>query len=72
MSQAEQKAAKKQRKWKKKQAVEAEEKAAVEAKQEDQKSIVKSVMTGAEKLMSDVEKRVNENHEDLESVVKRT
>ena len=69
MSQAEQKA-KEAKELEEKQAVEAEEKAAVEAKQEEQKTIVTSVMTGAEKLMSDLESRVNEKHEDFEGVVK--
>ncbi len=50
--------------------VEAEQKAAQEAKQEEQKQVVTSVISGAERLMSDVEKRVNEKQEDLESVVK--
>ena len=50
--------------------VQAKEKAAQEAKQEEQKIVVKAGLTGAEKLMSDVEKRVNEKHEDLENVVK--
>ena len=50
--------------------VEAEEKAAQEAKQEEQKVVVKAGLTGAEKLMNDVEKRVNEKHEDLGKVVK--
>ena len=50
--------------------VEAQEKAAQEAKQEEQKLVVKAGLTGAEKLVSDVEKRVFEKHEDLESVVK--
>ena len=50
--------------------VEAEEKAAQEADQEKQKIVVKASMTGAEKLVADVEKRVTENHEDLEKVVK--
>jgi len=49
---------------------EADEKAAQEAKQEEQKQVVTSVISGAERLMSDVEKRVNEKQEDLESVVK--
>ena len=69
MFQAEQKA-KEAKELEEKQAVEAEEKAAVEAKQEEQKTIVTSVMTGAEKLMSDLESRVNEKHEDFEGVVK--
>ena len=50
--------------------VEAEEKAAQEAKQEEQKQVVTSVISGAEKLMSDVEERVMTKQEDLESVVK--
>jgi Lhr-like helicase len=50
--------------------VEAEEKAVQEAKQEEQKSVIEAGLSGAEKLMSDVEKRVNEKHEDLETVVK--
>ena len=50
--------------------VEAEEKAAQEAKQEEQKKIVQVGLSGAERLVEDVEKRVNEKHEDLESVVK--
>ena len=50
--------------------VEANEKAAQEADQEKQKIVVKASMTGAEKLVADVEKRVTENHEDLERVVK--
>ena len=69
MQQAEQKA-KEAKEMEEKEISEAEEKAAVEAKQEDQKSIVTSVMTGAEQLMSDLETRVNEKHEDLESVVR--
>tara|TARA_Y100001937_G_scaffold78861_2_gene106954 strand:- start:10293 stop:12329 length:2037 start_codon:yes stop_codon:yes gene_type:complete len=69
MNQAEQKA-KDAKELEEKQAVEAEEKAAVEAKQEEQKTIVTSVMTGAEKLMSDLESRVNEKHEDFEGVVR--
>ncbi len=56
---------------------EAEEKAAAEsaelaekeAEQEKVKTIVKAGMSGAEKLVSDVEKRVKERHGDLESVV---
>ena len=50
--------------------VEAEEKVAQEAEQEAQKIVVKAGITGAEKLMNDVESRVNEKHEDLENVVK--
>jgi hypothetical protein len=40
-----------------------------EAEQEKVKTIVKAGMSGAEKLISDVEKRVEERHGDLESVV---
>ena len=50
--------------------VEAEEKAVQEAKQEEQKSVIEAGLSGAERLMSDVEKRVNEKHEDLGKVVK--
>ena len=69
MKQAETKAAEE------KAALEAAEKAAqveaeVEAKQEEQKAVIEAGISGAEKLMSDVETRVNEKHEDLESVVK--
>ena len=68
MQQAEQKA---------KELSEAEEKAAQleteavekEAEQEKVKTIVKAGMSGAEQLISDVEKRVAERHGDLESVV---
>jgi HK97 family phage prohead protease len=68
MQQAEQKA---------KELSEAEEKTAQleteavekEAEQEKVKTIVKAGMSGAEKLISDVEKRVEERHGDLESVV---
>jgi len=69
MKQAETKAAEE------KAALEAAEKAAqveaeVEAKQEEQKAVIEAGISGAEKLMSDVETRVNEKHEDLETVVK--
>ena len=50
--------------------VEAQEKAVQEAKQEEHKSVIQAGLTGAERLVSDVEKRVSEKHEDLESVVK--
>jgi HK97 family phage prohead protease len=50
--------------------LEAETKVAQEAKQEEQKTVVTSVITGAERLISDVEKRVNEKQEDLSKVVK--
>ena len=69
MQQAEQKA-KAQAEAEKSVAAEAEQKAVDLAKQEEQKQVVTSVITGAEKLMSDVETRVNEKHEDLERVVK--
>jgi len=46
------------------------QKASEEAKQEEQKTVIQAGLTGAEKLMSDVEKRVNENHSNLETVVK--
>ena len=69
MQQAEQKA-KAQAEAEKSEAVEAEQKAVDQAKQEEQKQVVTSVITGAERLMSDVETRVNEKHEDLERVVK--
>ena len=69
MQQAEQKA-KAQAETEKSVAAEAEQKAVDLAKQEEQKQVVTSVITGAEKLMSDVETRVNEKHEDLERVVK--
>jgi HK97 family phage prohead protease len=48
----------------------AQEATDLEAKQDEHKTIVTSVMTGAEKLMTDVEERVNEKNEDLETVVK--
>ena len=50
--------------------VEAQEKAVQEAKQEEHKSVIQAGLTGAERLVSDVEKRVSEKHEDLETVVK--
>jgi HK97 family phage prohead protease len=45
-------------------------KASEEAKQEEQKTIVQAGLTGAEKLMNDVESRVKEDYSNLESVVK--
>ena len=69
MQQAEQKA-KEAAEAEEKSVEEAEVKAAEEAKQEEQKTVVTSVMTGAEKLVSDVEERVLEKHEDLETVIK--
>ncbi len=50
--------------------VEANEKAVQEAKQEEQKKLVEVGISGAERLMENVEKRVNDKHEDLEKVVK--
>ena len=50
--------------------VEVTEKAVQEAKQEEQKSVIQAGLTGAERLISDVEKRVNEKQEDLGKVVK--
>jgi len=49
--------------------VEANEKAVQEAKQEETKTIVEAGLTGAERLMNDLETRVNEKQEDLKSVV---
>ena len=69
MQQAEQKA-KEAAEAEEKSAEEAEMKAAEESKQEEQKSVVTSVMTGAEKLVSDVEERVLNKHEELDKVVK--
>jgi hypothetical protein len=45
------------------------ETAELEAEQEKVKTIVEVGMSGAERLMNDVEKRVSEKHEDLEKVV---
>ena len=45
-------------------------KASEEAKQEEQKTIVQAGLTGAEKLMNDVESRVKEDYSNLEQVVK--
>ena len=64
MNQAEQKA-KEAAEAEEKSVEEAEVKAAEEAKQEEQKTVVTSVMTGAEKLISDVEDRVLNKHEDF-------
>jgi len=72
MKQAEQKAAdqKAEAEAAEKQAeVEATEKAVQEAKQEEQKAVIEAGLTGAERLMNDVEKRVSEQHEDLKQVV---
>ena len=46
------------------------QKAAEVADQEKTKTIVEAGLTGAEKLMNDVESRVNENYSNLEAVVK--
>jgi membrane protein involved in colicin uptake len=72
MQQAELKAAeeKAQQEQAEKQAqVEAEQKAAQEAKEQEQKTVIEAGLSGAERLMNDVEKRVSEQHEDLKSVV---
>ena len=68
MKQAEQKA-KETAELEEKQAAEVEEKAAQEAKQVEQKTIIEAGLSGAEKLMNDLEKRVNEKNEDLKTVV---
>ena len=73
MKQAEEKAAKEKAEAEavEKQAeAEAEAKAVQEAKEEEQKSVIEAGLSGAERLMNDVEKRVNDKHEDLEQVVK--
>jgi len=49
--------------------VEADQKAVQEAKQEETRTIVEAGLTGAEKLMNDLEARVNEKNEDLKTVV---
>jgi len=72
MKQAEQKAAdqKAEAEQAEKQAeVEAQEKAVQEAKQDEQKAVIEAGLSGAERLMNDVEKRVSEQHEDLKQVV---
>ena len=48
---------------------EATQKAAQEAKEMETKTIVEAGLTGAEKLMNDLEARVNEKNEDLKTVV---
>ena len=73
MKQAEEKAAKEKAEAEavEKQAeAEAEAKAAQEAKEMEQKTVIEAGLSGAERLMEDVEKRVNDKHEDLEQVVK--
>src|SRR6056300_936515 len=47
-----------------------QETVAQEAEVEKQKTVVSAAVTGAERLMSDIEKRVSEKHEDLSKVVK--
>jgi HK97 family phage prohead protease/HK97 family phage major capsid protein len=72
MKQAEQKAAeqKAEAEQAEKQAeVDAQEKAVQEAKQDEQKAVIEAGLSGAERLMNDVETRVNEKHEDLKTVV---
>ena len=69
MKQAEQKA-KDEAETTAKAEVEATEKAELEAEQEKQKVVVKSSISGAEKLINDVAKKVEERQGDLESVVK--
>ena len=49
--------------------VEAQEKAVQEAKQDEQKAVIEAGLSCAERLMNDVETRVNEKHEDLKQVV---
>jgi HK97 family phage prohead protease len=46
------------------------QKASEEAKQEEHKTIVQAGLTGAERLMSDVEKRIDARSSNLENVVK--
>ncbi len=73
MKQAEEKAAKEKAEAEavEKQAeADAEAKAAQEAKEMEQKTVIEAGLSGAERLMEDVEKRVNDKHEDLEQVVK--
>ena len=47
----------------------AQAKSAEEAEQEVQKTVVSAAVSGAQRLMDDVEQRVNSKHEDLEKVV---
>ena len=69
MKQAEQKA-KEEAEAKAQAEVEATEKAELDAEQEKQKVVVKSSISGAEKLINDVAAKVEERQGDLESVVK--
>ena len=69
MKQAEQKAAEAEE-AKAQAEAESEKQAEVEAEQEKQKVVVKSSISGAEKLINDVAAKVEERQGDLESVVK--
>ena len=68
MQQAEQKA-KDDAELQKAAEVEAEAKAVQEAKQDEQKTIIEAGLSGAEKLVNDVESRLLEKNEELSSVV---
>ena len=68
MQQAEQKA-KDDAELQKAAEVEAEAKAVQEAKQDEQKTIIEAGLSGAEKLVNDVEARLLEKNEELSSVV---
>ena len=68
MQQAEQKA-KDDAELQKAAEVEAEAKAVQEAKQDEQKTIIEAGLSGAEKLVNDVEERLLEKNEDLHNVV---
>ena len=73
MKQAEEKAAKEKAEAEavEKQAeADAEAKAAQEAKEMEQKTVIEAGLSGAERLMEDVEKRVNDNYDNLEQTVK--
>ena len=68
MQQAEQKA-KDDAEIQKSAEIEAEAKAVQEAKQDEQKTIIEAGLSGAEKLVNDVESRLLEKNEELSSVV---